>query len=263
MSCPFCGFHTVDPYAITLHVEENHFDDSPFAVRETSPDPVAITLQQEEDQVAQNGNITSRFVLPSSPGPKRKLPGVDHSSEDASLALALRLQEEEDLIARKKGRISDGQDRTSHSSALASRAASEEEQEQPAADDDFPYFECPECEEYVHLADYNDHIDLHASSLSEPSLETDLPDPIVKMSDTGYETIPEHSLTPTLHTSRKVLQKRSQYRKIPSSSSSGDTIARSINGFLSGSKPKGAVKGKAQKQPQVARLGVGDSVPEP
>jgi len=38
VSCPWCGFESRDEYAITLHIEQLHTDDSPFVVRTRSPD---------------------------------------------------------------------------------------------------------------------------------------------------------------------------------------------------------------------------------
>lgn len=35
--CPWCGFWTHDTYAIQLHIEEQHIEDSPFAIRQHSP----------------------------------------------------------------------------------------------------------------------------------------------------------------------------------------------------------------------------------
>jgi hypothetical protein len=36
--CPWCGFSTHDVYAIQLHIEEQHTDDSPFAIKKPSSD---------------------------------------------------------------------------------------------------------------------------------------------------------------------------------------------------------------------------------
>jgi hypothetical protein len=36
--CPWCGFSTHDTYAIQLHIEEQHTDDSPFAIKKPSSD---------------------------------------------------------------------------------------------------------------------------------------------------------------------------------------------------------------------------------
>lgn len=38
VSCPWCGFKADGEYAIHLHIEEHHTDDSPFAIRETVPE---------------------------------------------------------------------------------------------------------------------------------------------------------------------------------------------------------------------------------
>jgi hypothetical protein len=34
--CPWCGFSTYDAYAVQLHIEEQHTDDSPFAIKKPS-----------------------------------------------------------------------------------------------------------------------------------------------------------------------------------------------------------------------------------
>lgn len=38
IACPFCGFRKDDEYAIQLHIEEHHTEDSPFSIMNSAPD---------------------------------------------------------------------------------------------------------------------------------------------------------------------------------------------------------------------------------
>jgi len=126
ISCPFCAFHTTDSNRITLHVEQQHIEDSPFA-------------QQKKDPISE--------------------PHSSQNEDDASFDLACALQAEE----------------TAHCAAIA---ADEEasarlaltlhghdgRQQETCEDGDFPYVECDVCADFIHLADIDDHSDLHAVS---------------------------------------------------------------------------------------------------
>ncbi|KAF2404554.1 DUF1671-domain-containing protein [Trichodelitschia bisporula] len=64
--CPICGQRLPDPYALTLHVEEAHTDDSPFVVRDDEPaTPSTASLpgyeedmkeQQPQDETSMDAN---------------------------------------------------------------------------------------------------------------------------------------------------------------------------------------------------------------
>jgi len=134
--CPFCGYKTPDSYAITLHIEERHIEDSPFAVDSKDPghdqrydhgdEALARQIQAQEDVHANYRR---------------------EDGDDVSYQLAKHLQDQETEQERQSRRS-------------PARAA--------ATDDDFPFVECEHCCEFIHIADFQDHLDLH--SVSEPSL---------------------------------------------------------------------------------------------
>ena len=167
-SCPFCGFITPDTYELALHVEELHVLDSPFIVKKDGVRELAIAHDSQ---------------------------ARDRCHDDASLALAMQLEAAEqdrnaDMLANNRA----SQD------LLLALTLGEQKPHLPAdratseTDGDFPYVECSErdCSEFVHLADLNDHIDLHAAS--RHSLEADNPQTIASQYTSNRKTDHRQSL---------------------------------------------------------------------
>lgn len=52
LDCPFCHYKTVDLYGVSLHVEEHHTIDSPFAIKDVDDASLSLAraLQREEDE---------------------------------------------------------------------------------------------------------------------------------------------------------------------------------------------------------------------
>lgn len=78
-------------------------------------------------------------------------------NEDLKFALALQREEEERVSA----------DARSHENATRSTIEGfgprKERAVNNAADDDFPYVDCSECEDFVHLVEFNEHMNNHLS----------------------------------------------------------------------------------------------------
>lgn len=56
IACPFCGFKKDDAYAIQLHIEEHHTEDSPFMTVNSAPDPATAQTSRISAQGATSGN---------------------------------------------------------------------------------------------------------------------------------------------------------------------------------------------------------------
>ena len=117
-------------------------------------------------------------------------PFATKDDESRSLALAIQCEEEEALRAEEMNE-------TSRSVALSlGRNPPSELRPLPAgASGEVDYVECPvpDCGEYLHLLEYDDHLDIHAS-LDDPQL----PPTIANMigSDSGHEYNKRPSLVP-------------------------------------------------------------------
>lgn len=213
--------------------------DCPFCCGFATPSSYQIQLHVEEQHIADSGFATR---------------------DDESLTFAIQLQqEEEDAL---KGQTLDG---ASRSLALSlqretfpvQKARSTENHD----DDDIPYFEClePGCGEFVHLIDFNEHLDLHASS--DPSLDADSPNTITnKMFDTdsGYGTDPHHSL-PSGNKRNREAQSLDYRTHIPAQGGHHKEIriSRTISPFLSeSSQGKIPSKSPARTSKHIGRLGV-------
>lgn len=81
-------------------------------------------------------------------------PESQFTVEDEDLKFALALQREEEQA------FADIRDRDVSSGPSLKPANREKE---GAANDDFPYAECPECEEFVHLIELDEHMNTHLS----------------------------------------------------------------------------------------------------
>ncbi|KAI5249963.1 DUF1671-domain-containing protein [Aureobasidium subglaciale] len=82
--------------------------------------------------------------------------------KDQDLKSALALQrEEEQVLANTRNRSASINSHGEQSQAGKKTTAN-------SADDEFPYAECPECEDFVHVVEFDEHMDAH-SSLNSPS----------------------------------------------------------------------------------------------
>jgi len=214
--------------------------DCPFCCGFATTSSYQIQLHVEEQHIAGSGFATK---------------------DDESLTLALQLQqEEEDAL---QGQKLDGASRSlalslqrESSADTASQTSSNGNNE----NEDIPYFECPRpgCGEFVHLIDFNEHLDLHASS--DPSLEADLPNTITNemLKSVGYTKAPHHSLQTAdrinnqdslLDNTNRAADQRSYPKDIK--------IPRAITPFLQErSRKKSRPKSPATKVTEVGRLGV-------
>ncbi|KAJ9628595.1 hypothetical protein H2203_002496 [Taxawa tesnikishii (nom. ined.)] len=216
-SCPFCEFVASDSYAITLHVEE-HVEDSPFVARAESPDPLAVALQEEENRLAA---APSKHPKRS---PSSKTIPVSKADDNASLALALQLQGEEQA-----------------------RGTRVRDQRTVPDDEEFPYVECPECSEFIVLTDFNDHVDLHAAS----HVATEI-DPSETVAGSTKNTGPKR-LSMRDQGLPSVSFERSKTSAVDQPS--GDVIARSIGGFLRAPSTKTPSTSSVSKGNRTGRLG--------
>ena len=61
VTCPWCGLEGRDAYAIALHIEQLHTDDSPFVVKTQSPDPSSRSGRAPSD-VDQQSEPSERWI---------------------------------------------------------------------------------------------------------------------------------------------------------------------------------------------------------
>lgn len=130
LSCPFCGLRTPDSYEIALHIEQTHIDDSPFAIK---------------DELVERSSTVSPNDRPV-------------NDDEASLALARELQATEEAKERRVRLDEEASHRLAQSLSRQAQSAL------ATQDNEFPYAECQECSEYIHLAELNEHINLHSAS---------------------------------------------------------------------------------------------------
>lgn len=92
--------------------------------------------------------------------------------EDLNLALALQREEEKQVFA----------DTRSHDSSVKD-SNTRREGATNSMDDDFPYAECPKCEDFVHLVEFDEHMNNHLSLQYSSDTITNMTE-----LDTGYNT---------------------------------------------------------------------------
>lgn len=221
MICPFCGFKTSDSYEISLHIEQYHIDDSPFAIEDESN--------------------------------TRQVPAPYSGAERDDMALALELEKAEEEAARANRGTMASHDKESMDLARALEIADAEGKAQ-SVDDDFPFMQCPEkdCEEFILLEDYNEHINLHAAS--SPSLDTELSTPIASAPSTPSTADHSQSLSTSSKSSnspRKLVKARGH-----SQTSTAGTLVGLI-GLSSNSRPVNRMaRSSAARRLGGRRLGV-------
>lgn len=139
--CPFlCGreFGSDEEYALALHIEEEHTEDSPFVVRNDTPLAVAAgvgpTLRLPPPHHSESQEQGKRSTSDSKKSVQCHFVTPEHTSADSTQQLPL--------------------------------PSRDEEVDDPAADSAEPsdeYVLCPEegCGEEILLFEYSDHLDLH------------------------------------------------------------------------------------------------------
>lgn len=166
--------------------------------------------------------------------------------EDLKLALALQREEEQTLAAATTSREQVSKSRTTlpdhPEEGATSHAAS-------SIDDDFPYVECPECEEFVHIVEFDDHINTHLSLKNSSNAIVSE----VSECDSGYESDLRQPLPTSYQAASNSGHKGPSPGQIPPQST---TIARTVVSYPDQPSGKENVNRSVKRESRGARLGV-------